>query len=102
MNQPIVAARPEQVLLFGRFCDGENCVVILYAGNVERDRTTRRKLFRSVVAGEVRADRRPCLSLVSALEDHLRARIKRVRVMRREQKREGPLEAILQLACTVS
>ena len=51
-----------------------------------------------VVARQVGTDYFPALSFVRRFEEHVRARVQRIWIMRRKDDREVPLEAILQIA----
>src|SRR5262249_60734967 len=72
-------------------------VVVLDAGDVERDRTAGGLLLRFVVEGEVGAERGPAMAAAGRFEDALGAGVQRVVIVRRDDPRLGPLEAMLEL-----
>src|SRR5438128_1623310 len=61
VNQAIVAANPDQILLCRRFGDDEDRVINLYAGVVSSDWTPGPFLLRLVIARQIRTDRVPDL-----------------------------------------
>src|SRR2546422_9432983 len=64
---------------------------------VEGDRTARHAEGGGIVPCEIGRDGRPALPLVGRFEQHVGARIEHVRVVRRNQQRRRPLEAVLPL-----
>ncbi len=95
VHEAVVAARPDQTLLQRRLGDHEDRAVGLDAGVVAGDRTAGPLLLGLVVAGQVRADRRPGLAAVARCG---RARWRRGRRSSGRAARRaigrGPLEAV--------
>ncbi len=94
----VVGASPEDTLLVGRLCKGEDRSVGFGADCVQVDGPARWLEGFGVGAGQVRADRLPALPLVGATEDAVAADVDGVRVVRRDDDRVGPGEALLVLA----
>jgi hypothetical protein len=82
----------------GRLAEGVDRGVVLGAAGVQRDRPARRPQFAHVAAGQVRADHLPRIAFVDGTEDHVAAGVEHVRVVRREEDRVGPREAVARLA----
>ena len=95
MDQPVVRSRPDQPLHARRFGEGENRGIVLGGRLVEGDRPARDAERRGIVSCEIGGDRRPALPLVHGAEQHVRAGIEHVRVVRGDQERRRPLEAVL-------
>src|SRR5262249_30767475 len=76
--------------------------VVLGAGGVTRDRAAGGAELGLVVAGEVRRERLPGGALVRGAEDVVTAGIEHVGVVRRDQDRVGPLEAVLEVLGAVA
>ena len=64
MHQPVIAANPDQILVFRRLGDGEDGVISLDAGIVLGQRSARRTLLGFVVAGQIGRDHGPAPALV--------------------------------------
>ena len=56
VQKAIVGPGPEHAFLHRRFGQGEDHVVIFYAGDVVLDRTAARLLFALIIAAEIAAD----------------------------------------------
>src|SRR3984957_1005985 len=102
MNEAIIGTGPQQSLLARRLGEREYGVVVLDAGDVERDRAAGGLLFALVVAGQIRTDDLPGASLVGAAYHELRRRVEHVRIMQRDEQRLGPLQAELQVRRAVA
>ena len=95
VQQPVVAAGPQQARRHRRFLEREDRVVDLDAGVVARDALAARVvLLRLVVAREIRADHVPGLPAVLRSVHELRRRVDDVGVVRRHADRRVPLEAV--------
>ena len=95
MDQPVVGPGPDQPLHARRLGQSENGSVVLGRGLVERDRPTGRPERLGIVPREVGRDDRPALPFVHRLEQHVAAVVEHVRVVRRDEERRRPLEAVL-------
>src|SRR5262249_28132392 len=94
VDQAVVAPRPEEVLLHRRLGDDEHRVIGLDARVVAGDGAAGPLLLGLVVAGQVRADRRPRLPAVGGAEDDVGAVIDHFRIVRRGGDGRRPLEAV--------
>src|SRR5262249_47797748 len=97
VHEPVVAAGPQDPLLLRRLGEGEHGAKDLDAGVVARDRPAGPLLFILVVSREIAADLLPTLTCVTGAKDDLAGVIDDLRVLRRDENRGGPLEAILHL-----
>ena len=97
MDEAIVRARPEDARFVRRFDEREDRAVDLRARVVPRDRAAGGLQAAGVVARQVGADRLPGRAEIGGAEDAVAGDVERVRVMAREENREGPLEAVLQI-----
>ena len=95
VDEPVVAAGPEHAGLHGRLGEREDRGVILGAGLVERDRAAGVARRALVVAREVRAHPIPGRTVIARAMHVLRRGVEDARVMRREEHRRGPVEAVL-------
>ena len=102
MDQPIVSPGPEHARLVRRLDQGEDGGEGLGADRVEIDRTAGGFSVSGSALRQIGADRLPGLSLVGALEDDVAADIERVRIVRRDDDRVGPGEAVFVLAGAVA
>src|SRR3984893_10595235 len=102
VDQPVISARPQQPLLQRRLGERKHGVVVLDAGDVERDRSARGPLLALVVAGEIGADAPPAASLIGTLQHELRRRVQNFRIVPRDEHRFGPLYAVLEIFRTVT
>src|ERR1700730_7942346 len=102
VDQPVISARPQQPLLQRRLGERKHGVVVLDAGDVERDRSTGGPLLALVVAGEIGADAPPAASLIGALQHELRSRVQNLRVVRGDEYRFGPLYAVFEILRAVT
>src|SRR5581483_1681954 len=98
MDQAIIRAIPEQAALERRFNEGEDRAVIFRTRIVLRDWPTGSFHPAGIVARQVGADNFPALALVGCAEDIVAGLIEDVGIVRREDNRAGPLEAVLQIA----
>ena len=94
MQQAVIRASPDHARLVRRFRQRVDRGVVLGADGVAVDRPARRLQRLGVGAGQIRADLLPGLALVSRLEYLVAADVNRVAVMRREDDRVGPGEAV--------
>src|SRR5207249_1082610 len=83
VHDAVVAARPQDTLLFRRLGEREHGAKDFHAGVVARDRAAGPLLLVLVVAGQVAADLLPALAGVARPEDELRRVIDHLRVVRR-------------------
>ena len=97
MDEAIVCAGPQHSLLLRRFRERENRVVILDRGDVVGERPAARLLFAFVVPRQVFADCFPTVALVGRLEDAFRGGVNHIGIMRRNQQRRDPLEAVREI-----
>ncbi len=97
VDQPVIRPGPQHARLQRRLGQREHGSVVLGRRLIERDRPARGTKRPGVVAREVGRDRGPRLALIRGLEDHVGASVQHARVMRRNQQRRGPLEAIASL-----
>src|SRR5690348_6906932 len=100
VDETVIAARPNQAFLDGRFRKSKNGVVILDAGVVLCERTAGGLLLAFVVAGEIAADGRPGHALVGGLKNSLAAVVESAGIVGRHHDGRGPLEAMLQVGVT--
>ena len=94
VDQPVVGAGPEQPLPVRGLDEGEDRAVVLGAGGVLGDRAAGRLLPALVVAGQVGADRLPARPFVRGAEHHVAGDVEHVGIVRGDQDRIGPLEAV--------
>src|SRR5262249_30888929 len=80
-----------------RFHNSKNGAVVLDAGVVFGYRSSRRSLFGFIVSREIAADLLPALSFIGRFEKHIRRGVKGIRVMRRKDDWEIPLETVFQI-----
>src|SRR5207237_3565843 len=85
-----------------RFGEGEYRAIDLRAGVVAGDRAARPLLLVLVVARQVAADRRPGLAAVLGFEEDVAGVVDHLGVVRRDQDRGGPLEAVAQVLGAVA
>ena len=102
MDQSVVASGPEQALLPRRLGECEHGVIVFDTGDVEGNRAARGLLLGFVVASQVRADGFPGASLVTATQYHLRRGVQHVGIVRRDEQRLGPLQAVLEAGCAIA
>src|SRR5581483_9068781 len=95
MNQPIIGASPEQTTFNRRFGKGKDRAIVFRAGVIFGDGASGSLQLRRIIAREIRADNLPTAPLVGRAEDMVAGHIEHIGVMRREQNRTCPLEAIL-------
>ncbi len=98
MHEAVVAAGPEDAPLVGRLAEGVDGGVMFGAAGVKRDRTARRPKFARIGARQVGADDGPRIALVHRAEDDVAAGVEHIRVVRREEDRVGPREAVARIA----
>src|SRR5581483_5491310 len=97
VNQPVVAADPQEALLLRRLRDGEDGAEHLDAGVVAGDRPAAPLLLLLVVAGQILGDDFPGVPGVAGAEEDVGPVVDRLRVVLQDQDRGGPLEAVLHL-----
>ena len=97
MHQAVVGRGPDLVPPMGRFDDAGAGRVDLGAGAFAGDRPAGRPLPLARVQAQVGRDALPAHALVAAAEHAVAAGIDRPRIVRREDDREGPGEAVLQI-----
>src|SRR4029450_6442130 len=85
-----------------RFRNGENRPVDLDPSVVAGNWSARPALLGLVVAGEVRADRRPGLAGIGGFEEDVGAVVYDIWLGGRGRNRGGPLKAILQILAAVT
>ena len=102
VHQPVVAARPEDTRLVGRFGKGKDGAIGLRAAGVQRNRPARRLEFLRVVAREVRADCLPAIAFVGRLEDVVAGHIERVGIVGRDDDGIGPGKAVFEFGRIVA
>ena len=97
VHQAVVRPRPQHARLVGRLGERVQGAVMLRPARVQGDRPARGAELVGRRAGEVGADRLPALPFVGAAEHPVAARVEHVRIVRREEDREGPSEAVPEL-----
>ena len=71
MNQSVIRPGPEQSFLPWLFGEREDSVVVFNTGNIAGERTAAGFLLVTIIAGKVRADCSPALTVISRLKDAL-------------------------------
>ena len=97
MHKPVVRTYPDNTLSQGRFFKGKNGAIILNAGVVMGERTSRRSLFTFVVTRQVSAYLRPAFPFVGRPEQNVCGVIQLCRIMLRNHYRRRPLEPVFQV-----
>ena len=97
LHVAVVGADPDHARLELVLGDGEDRGVEFGGRVVEVYLATGIELLLRVVGGEVRADHVPRMAVVVAAEDHVAAPVHRARVVRRDDDRRVPVEAVPRL-----
>ena len=98
MHQAIIRACPEKSALQRRFAEGKDCAIVLCADIILGDWAAGGSHLALVVACEVGTDHLPTAPFIGGTEDVVASRIQHIWIVRREQDRERPLEAIFRVA----
>ena len=94
VHQTIVRPGPDHALLQPRRGERKHGGIGFHPSLIARDGTARWAQRSRIMRGQIRADLFPALTFIAALPDMLRGDIERAGIMRIEQDREGPLEAL--------
>ena len=94
VDQPVVAARPQDAALPRAFRERVDGAVVLGTARVLREGSARGLELGRILAREVRADGLPAGALVARPEDEVPRRVQRPGVVRREDDGERPREPV--------
>ena len=97
VHEPVVGRGPDLALPVRRFDDAGAGRMDLGAGAFAGDVAAGRSLAREIVEAEIGRDLLPAHAFVAGAEDAVAADVQRRGVMGREDDREGPGEAVLQV-----
>src|SRR6202043_394230 len=86
-----------KALLQRRFSEREYGVVVLDARDVQGDGPAGGPLLALVIARQIGADALPTAPLIRALQYELRCRVQNIRIVRRDENRFRPLNAVLEI-----
>ena len=102
VNQPVVAAAPNRFIVLNRFASCKDRAVVLDAGVVLGDRSTRRTKFRFIIPSQIATDLFPRLTFISRLEQNVGCSEQRFRIMPREEDWKVPLKTKLAITGSVA
>jgi len=98
LDQAIVGSGPDEVDVFGRWCDGVDDAAMLAFGGIVGDEGAEGRGNSGVFTSQVRADDLPTVAAVGGLEEDVRSEIKDAGIDGREEERRGAIETVVALA----